>query len=101
MGDKNWFCAVFLCALPDFCRTRCPFACLVFLLDDGRDKDAALLLSGDNMSLYFGENALAAGLSRFQNHFSDVSLPSARLFSGTSYQRDWFMPYAAGVSGWD
>ena len=59
-------CAVFLCALLNF-------AGLAALLP-------VLFLSGGN-SLYFGEKRFGSGAFTFSKPFSDVSLPSAQLFS--------------------
>lgn len=65
-------CAVFLCALLDFAGLAALLPVLFFLLDDGRDKDN---------SLYFGEKRFGSGAFTFSKPFSDVSLPSAQLFS--------------------
>ena len=65
-------CAVFLCALLDFAGLAALLPVLFFLLDDGRDKDAALLFCLVAIVFILVKNALAA---------SDVSLPSAQLFS--------------------
>lgn len=62
-------CAVFLCALLDFAGLAALLPVLFFLLDDGRDKDAALLFCLVAIVFILVKNALAAGLSRFQNHF--------------------------------
>lgn len=74
-------CAVFLCALLDFAGLAALLPVLFFLLDDGRDKDAALLFCLVAIVFILVKNALAAGFSRFSKPFSDVSLPSAQLFS--------------------
>ena len=62
-------CAVFLCALLDFAGLAALLPVLFFLLDDGRDKDAAQLFCLVAIVFILVKNALAAGLSRFQNHF--------------------------------
>ena len=62
-------CAVFLCALLDFAGLAALLPVLFFLLDDGRDKDAALLFCLVAIVFILVKNALVAGLSRFQNHF--------------------------------
>ena len=48
-------CAVFLCALLDFAGLAALLPVLFFLLDDGRDKDAALLFL--SLIHIYGENA--------------------------------------------
>ena len=62
-------CAVFLCALLNFAGLAALLPVLFFLLDDGRDKDAALLFCLVAIVFILVKNALVAGLSRFQNHF--------------------------------
>lgn len=74
-------CAVFLCALLDFAGLAALLPVLFFLLDDGRDKDAALLFCLVAIVFILVKNALAAGLSRFQNHFLMSLYPSAQFFS--------------------
>lgn len=61
--------AVFLCALLDFAGLAALLPVLFFLLDDGGDKDAALLFCLVAVVFILVKNALVAGLSRFQNHF--------------------------------
>lgn len=74
-------CAVFLCALLDFAGLAALLPVLFFLLDDGRDKDAALLFCLVAIVFILVKNALVAGAFTFSKPFSDVSLPSAQLFS--------------------
>ena len=55
-------CAVFLCALLDFAGLAALLPVLFFLLDDGRDKDAALLFCLVAIVFILVKNALAAQL---------------------------------------
>ena len=59
----------FFAALLDFAGLAALLPVLFFLLDDGRDKDAALLFCLVAIVFILVKNALVAGLSRFQNHF--------------------------------
>lgn len=95
-------CAVFLCALLDFAGLAALLPVLFFLLDDGRDKDAALLFCLVAIVFILVKNALAAGLSRFQNHFL-MSLYRRLSFSlfTSYYQRGLLFIRSRGVSGWD
>ena len=73
--------AVFLCALLDFAGLAALLPVLFFLLDDGGDKDAALLFCLVAVVFILVKNALVAGLSRFQNHFLMSLYPSAQFLS--------------------
>ena len=95
-------CAVFLCALLDFAGLAVLLPVLFFLLDDGKEKGAALLFCLVAIVFIFVKNALVAGLSRFQNHFL-MSLYRRLSFSlfTSYYQRGYCLYAAGGVSGWD
>lgn len=94
-------CAVFLCALLDFAGLAALLPVLFFLLDDGRDKDAALLFCLVAIVFILVKNALAAGLSRFQNHFL-MSLYRRLSFLSLllTINGDYCLYAAGGVSGW-
>ena len=87
-------CAVFLCALLDFAGLAALLPVLFFLLDDGRDKDAALLFCLVAIVFILVKNALAAGLSRF-------TVGSAFLSLLLTINGDYCLYAAGGVSGWD
>lgn len=94
-------CAVFLCALLDFAGLAALLPVLFFLLDDGRDKDAALLFCLVAIVFILVKNALVAGLSRFQNHFL-MSLYRRLSFLSLllTINGDYCLYAAGGVSGW-
>lgn len=73
-------CAVFLCALLDFAGLAALLPVLFFLLDDGRDKDAALLFCLVAIVFILVKTLWQRGF-HVSKPFSDVSLPSAQLFS--------------------
>ena len=62
-------CAVFLCALLDFAGFAALLPVLFFLLDDGRDKDAALLFCLVAIVFILVKNALQRGFHVFKTIF--------------------------------
>ena len=94
-------CAVFLCALLDFAGLAVLLPVLFFLLDDGKEKGAALLFCLVAIVFIFVKNALVAGLSRFQNHFRLFTVGSAFLSLLLTINGGYCLYAAGGVSGWD
>lgn len=80
-------CAVFFCALLDFAGLAALLPVLFFLLDGGEGKEAAFLFCLFALAFILLKNGLAAGLSRFRNHFLLSLYRRFSLSLFTSYYR--------------